>query len=115
VPIATPGTGGETPLAVQGPTTLTVAVAADGVKWSGRSCLMLDVEAFRGGTSVARYSCCGWRPKRGSNGSALLVYRSNDECDLAVPTGGVDRVRVGTRLDPPGRLTFEGLEIRVER
>ena len=115
LPIAQVGVPVEARATLPGPSTRTVAVAADVVKWSGRSCLMLDVEAFRGDARVAQVSCCGWRPKRGSTGSAMIVYRTTSDCDLAIPAGGADRVKVATRFSHPGALSFEGLEIRIEK
>jgi hypothetical protein len=115
LPIAQVGVPAEARAALPGPATLTVAVAADVVKWSGSSCLILDVEAFRGDTRVGQVSCCGWRPRRGSTGSALIVYRTTSDCDLALPAGGADRVKVATRFSRPGALSLDGLEVRIEK
>jgi len=114
LPVAQVGVPVEVRATLPGPKH-TVAVAADVVKWSDGSCLMLDVEAFRGEARVAQYSCCGWRARRGGWGTAVLMYTSTSACRLNLPAGGADRVKVGTRLVHAGAITFEGLEIRVEK
>jgi hypothetical protein len=45
----------------------------------------------------------------------MIVYRTTSDCDLAIPAGGADRVKVASRFSHPGALSFEGLEIRIEK
>jgi hypothetical protein len=114
LPIAQVGVPVEVRATMPGPKH-TVAVAADVVRWSDGSCLMLDVEAFKGEARVAQYSCCGWRSRRGGWGSAVLAYKTTSACTLALPAGGADRVKVATRLTRPDGPKFEGLEVRIEK
>jgi hypothetical protein len=118
VALAQTSGSGEASLAVAGPAEVKIAVAADSVSWNGRTCLEIDAQALKGGAVVARMSCCGWSPRgRGAGGAghAFPIYAQRTGCVLKVPAGGMERLRVATRLGAGGTLKFEGLEIRAEQ
>jgi hypothetical protein len=109
---------GEMPLAVPGAAVVKLAVAADSVSYSGKGCLDLEAQALKGSAVVGSVSCCAWYPRhirKARSGWLAPIYRQRDECNLPVPAGGADRLRVSTRFHGDGKLSFEGFEIRAER
>jgi hypothetical protein len=109
---------GEVPLAVPGAAVVKLAVAADSVSYSGKGCLDLEAHALKGNAVVGRVSCCAWYPthvRRARSGWLAPIYRQRDACNLQVPAGGADRLRVSTRFHGDGKLAFEGFEIRAEQ
>lgn len=117
IPIPALGKPAETPLSLNGGTSLLFAVSTQ-YSYSGNPTVMLDISLQKDGAEVAKTKCnmksfSGF----GASGSGATVWTGDAgwNCGLDVPEGGATSVRATVRRAGSGALTLQDTSVVVKR